>query len=105
MLTAEDNEILTRVGPGTLMGNLLRRYYDRTQEHLGTTDRAVIRMHELLLNAAKGLAQGKEPPALTGEFRSIRAAEKILESGEDWGYLGTDDDPLVQKYELAVRER
>ena len=26
MLTKEDNEILTRVGPGTLMGNLLRRY-------------------------------------------------------------------------------
>ena len=27
MLKAEDNEILTRVGPGTLMGNLLRRYW------------------------------------------------------------------------------
>jgi phthalate 4,5-dioxygenase oxygenase subunit len=27
LLTAEDNTILTRVGPGTLMGNLLRRYW------------------------------------------------------------------------------
>ena len=27
MLRADDNEILTRVGPGTLMGNLLRRYW------------------------------------------------------------------------------
>ena len=27
MLTREDNEILCRVGPGTLMGNLLRRYW------------------------------------------------------------------------------
>ncbi|MFZ0165517.1 MAG: Rieske 2Fe-2S domain-containing protein, partial [Trebonia sp.] len=27
MLKAEDNEILTRVGPGTLMGELLRRYW------------------------------------------------------------------------------
>ena len=27
MLKAEDNEILTRVGPGTPMGNLLRRYW------------------------------------------------------------------------------
>ena len=27
MLSREDNEILTRVGPGTLMGNLLRRYW------------------------------------------------------------------------------
>ena len=27
MLSKEDNEILTRVGPGTMMGNLLRRYW------------------------------------------------------------------------------
>src|SRR5215471_15256844 len=27
MLSQEDNELLTRVGPGTLMGNLLRRYW------------------------------------------------------------------------------
>src|SRR5215813_5635454 len=27
MLTKEDNEALTRVGPGTLMGSLLRRYW------------------------------------------------------------------------------
>jgi hypothetical protein len=27
VLRAEDNEVLTRVGPGTLMGDLLRRYW------------------------------------------------------------------------------
>lgn len=27
MLSAEDNELLTRVGPGTPMGGLLRRYW------------------------------------------------------------------------------
>ena len=27
MLSKEDNELLTRVGPGTPMGNLLRRYW------------------------------------------------------------------------------
>ena len=27
MITAEENEVLTRVGPGTKMGNLLRRYW------------------------------------------------------------------------------
>ena len=27
MLTAEENELLTRVGPGTPMGDLLRRYW------------------------------------------------------------------------------
>ncbi len=73
--------------------------YDRTREHLGSTDVALIRMHRQLLRAAKGLANGEEPPALggTGDFRSIRGAEKILAEGEDWRPLGTDDDPLVRE--------
>jgi phthalate 4,5-dioxygenase oxygenase subunit len=72
--------------------------YDRTQEHLGTTDKAVIRMRQILLRAAKGLADGTTPPALAEEghdFTTIRSAEKILEPGEDWRVLGTDDDPVV----------
>ncbi len=71
--------------------------YDRTQEQLGSTDRAISRMRHLLISAAKGLAEGKEPPAVTGDFASIRGAEKILEPGEDWRVLGTDDDPVVQE--------
>jgi hypothetical protein len=79
--------------------------YDRTQEHLGTTDRAVIAMRQILLNAAKGLAEGKEPPAIGDyNYRSIRAAEKTLEPGEEWTRLGTDEDPIVAEGELgAVR--
>ena len=78
--------------------------YDRTREHLGSTDVAMIRMHRQLLRAAKGLAEhGEEPPARTGDFRSIRGAEKILAEGEDWRVLGTDDDPVV-KEALAARE-
>jgi nitrite reductase/ring-hydroxylating ferredoxin subunit len=75
--------------------------YDRTQEHLGTTDKAVIRMRQILLKAAKGLANDNaEPPALAGpghDFRTIRSAEKILDSHEDWRILGTDDDPVVRE--------
>ncbi|MBO0804577.1 MAG: Rieske 2Fe-2S domain-containing protein [Nocardiopsaceae bacterium] len=79
--------------------------YDRTREHLGSTDVAVIRMHRLLLRAAKALREaGTEPPAVRGDFRSIRGAEKILEPGEDWRVLGTDDDPVV-KEALAARPR
>ena len=37
--------------------------YDRSQEQLGSTDRAITRMRHILLSAAKGLAEGKEPPA------------------------------------------
>jgi phthalate 4,5-dioxygenase len=73
--------------------------YDRTREHLGSTDVALIRMHRQLLRAAKALAGGEEPPALggSGDFRSIRGAEKILADGEDWRTLGTNDDPLVRE--------
>ena len=71
--------------------------YDRSQEQLGSTDRAITRMRHLLLSAAKGLAAGTEPPALTGDFRAIRGAEKILEPQEDWRVLGTNADPVVRE--------
>ena len=71
--------------------------YDRSQEQLGSTDRAITRMRHILLSAAKGLADGKEPPAVTGDFSAIRGAEKILEPGEDWRLLGTDADPIVRE--------
>ena len=70
--------------------------YDRSEEHLGTTDVSIIRMRTILLNAARAVAEGKEPPALHGDFASIRGAEKILEPGEDWRVLGTGDDPVVR---------
>ena len=77
----------------------MRPIYDRTQEHLGSTDKAITRMRHLLISAAKGLAAGNPPPAVgTGlDFRSIRGAEKILEADEDWRLLGTDDDPVVRE--------
>jgi phthalate 4,5-dioxygenase len=78
--------------------------YGRSKEHLGTTDLAVIRMRTLLLCAARGLAEGKEPPGLAGDFRAIRAAEKILDQDEDRRILGTDDDPAVQEAYGLVRQ-
>ena len=77
--------------------------YDRSQEQLGSTDRAITRMRHILISAAKGLAEGKEPPAVgEGDFRSIRGAEKILEPEEDWRILGTEDDPTVQEAVIAT---
>jgi phthalate 4,5-dioxygenase len=72
--------------------------YDRTTEHLGSTDVAVIRMHRQLIRAAKTLADDPTSaplPALggSGDFQAIRGAEKILADGEDWRVLGTDADP------------
>ncbi len=70
--------------------------YDRTQEQLGSTDKAITRMRHILLSAAKGLAEGKEPPAVgERDYRSIFGAEKILAPGEDWRTLATPKDPAL----------
>jgi hypothetical protein len=80
--------------------------YNRQKEHLGTTDVAIIRMRSILIDAAKALAEGKEPPAVAGDldYREIRGAEKILEEGEDWRALGTNADPVVKEAFLALSE-
>ena len=48
--------------------------YDRTAEHLGSTDVAVIRMHRQLLRAAKALAAAGGDAAAAGCPRSAAAA-------------------------------
>jgi hypothetical protein len=69
--------------------------YDRSQEQLGSTDRAITRMRHILLSAARGLADGKEPPAVgERDYRSIFGAEKILAPGENWRALATPEDPI-----------
>ncbi|MCL2396190.1 MAG: hypothetical protein FWC87_16080, partial [Acidimicrobiaceae bacterium] len=73
--------------------------YDRSKEHLGTTDVAIIRMRSMLINAARDLAAGKQPPAVSAEhdYKSIRVGEKILEPDEDWRAIGTDEDQVVKE--------
>jgi phenylpropionate dioxygenase-like ring-hydroxylating dioxygenase large terminal subunit len=77
--------------------------YDRTAEHLGTTDKAVIRMRRLLLDSARKQQEGMDPAALDASlpWQSIRSAERILERGEDWRFLGTPDDPATKETEAA----
>ena len=79
--------------------------YDRTHEHLGRTDAAVIRMRRMLLKAAKDLEAGIEPPALdaTMPYEVIRSAEKVLAPDEDWRTLGTANDPLLVQLETEAR--
>ncbi|MGP4017758.1 Rieske 2Fe-2S domain-containing protein [Saccharopolyspora sp. 5N708] len=84
--------------------------YDRSQEHLGAIDKAIIRMRQLIVRTAKKFADDPAAPlpALAGpdaDFRRIRAADKTLEEGEDWRMLGTDDDPGVREAEEALRHR
>jgi hypothetical protein len=75
------------------------KIYDRSHEHLGTTDRAIIRMRQQLIKAAQDLERGIEPPGLDPSFawRELRSTEKIIAAGEDWRKLGTPDDPAYTK--------
>jgi len=74
--------------------------YDRTMEHLGTSDKAIIMMRRKLIDAARALAaEGTEPPARDDamSFNDFRASEKILEPSENWWELGTRVDPVMQQ--------
>jgi phenylpropionate dioxygenase-like ring-hydroxylating dioxygenase large terminal subunit len=76
--------------------------YDRSQEHLGNTDKAIIRMRRLLLQTARDLEEkGIEPPAThpSPELSRVYSSEKILAPGEDWRTLGTSDDPMRREME------
>jgi hypothetical protein len=72
---------------------------NRTQEHLGTSDKAIIRARRMLIEAAKALAQGDEPPALDPSlpYAQIRSAERTIAIDDDWRLLGTDADSFVQE--------
>jgi phthalate 4,5-dioxygenase len=78
--------------------------YDRGKEHLGTTDRAIIRMRQLLIKAAQDLEQGIDPPGLdpTFPYAELRSTEKIIPAGHDWRTLATTDDAAY--VELVANE-
>ena len=57
---------------------------DRTREHLGTTDRAIIMARRVLLQAARTVEDGGDPPGLGHDIRRLRAIEKVLPTGVDW---------------------
>jgi hypothetical protein len=55
-------------------------------------------MRHILISAAKGLAEGREPPAVgEHDYRSIYGAEKVLAPDEDWRALATLDDPTLRE--------
>ncbi|MBV8087096.1 MAG: Rieske 2Fe-2S domain-containing protein [Chloroflexi bacterium] len=60
--------------------------YERSQEHLGTSDLGIIRVRQRLLNAAKALRDhGATPPAaMQPELYRVRGAAVLLPDGEPW---------------------
>ena len=68
------------------------RIYDRTKEHLGTTDKGIITFRKLLIKAIKGIATGKVAPFTlkdneAGDFRGPMAIDTTVPLGnwqEEW---------------------
>ncbi|MDA8262203.1 MAG: MarR family transcriptional regulator, partial [Actinomycetota bacterium] len=54
--------------------------YDRSREHLGTADRAILHMRRLMLEAARALEQGGHPlgQAEPVDYPALRASDGLV---------------------------
>jgi hypothetical protein len=63
---------------------------DRTQEHLGYTDRAIVAMRQLLLRAVREVEAGREPPHVVRDPNAnafpdiVVRRDMVLPSSADW---------------------
>jgi hypothetical protein len=72
----QDDAVITSMGP----------ILDRTKEHLGTADAAVIRVRRRMLEAARALRERNvTPPGVNHpELYRLRSCQAILEKDQDW---------------------
>jgi phenylpropionate dioxygenase-like ring-hydroxylating dioxygenase large terminal subunit len=58
---------------------------DRSREHLGTSDRAIIAMRQLLVEAIDAVARGERPRAAAPDaYAKVRATDRLIPHGEPW---------------------
>jgi nitrite reductase/ring-hydroxylating ferredoxin subunit len=58
---------------------------DRSKEHLGTSDRAIIAMRQLLLEAVDAVANGEDPRGIDPQtYRMVRAVDKMVPLDVPW---------------------
>jgi hypothetical protein len=72
--------------------------YDRTQEHLGSADTAIIQMRRLLLEAVRDVAAGHDPVGShSSGGNSVRPAQMFLPEDAQWTETRLKD-ALVAEY-------
>jgi len=69
------------------------RTVDRTREHLGPADKAVIQARRLLLQATKTVEAGGTPPGIEPTYYTLHPAEAVLPRDVDWRTLLAPDAP------------
>ncbi len=57
---------------------------DRSREHLGPADRAIIQARRLLLEAVRVVSEGGTPRGIEPTYATLAAAEAVLPRGADW---------------------
>jgi phthalate 4,5-dioxygenase len=74
--------------------------YDRTREHLGYSDKTIIALRRVLLQAAKAVQAGSEPPhiirdAKFNDFSRLRAVKGIVPANGSWRELLEQEEGAV----------
>ena len=64
---------------------------DRSKEFLGTSDKAIITMRRLLLEAVDAVERGEKPRGLDpSTYRDVRAYDDFVPNGKDWREVFAD---------------
>jgi phthalate 4,5-dioxygenase oxygenase subunit len=66
------------------------RIVDRTREHLGTSDIAIIRMRRLMLESVRRVMNGQRPIGLDApvDYANLRAEQAVIPIDEPWQSVG-----------------
>ena len=60
------------------------RIADRTKEHLGPADKAIITARQALLRALKAVQAGENPPGADTSYYQARSLVKIISAETSW---------------------
>jgi len=74
---------------------------DRTREHLGPADKAVIQARRLLLQAITTVEAGGTPPGVEPTYYTLHPAEAVLPRDSDWRTLIAPDAPRPEVLQRA----
>ncbi len=73
-INAQDRAVQESMGP----------IVDRSLEHLGPADKAIIAMRRLLLEAVNVVEDGGQPKGVAGTYYQLRAMEEVLSKATPW---------------------
>ena len=61
---------------------------DRSREHLGSSDKAIVSMRRLLLEATHTIERGEHPRGTDpSTYRHVRPYDDIIDANADWRHV------------------